>query len=318
MARVDELRLLTNVARMYYEQNLRQSEIADRLHLSQATISRLLKRAEQEHVVRITVSVPNGAYPKLEEAIIARYHLQQAIVADCTRCDDEEEILRNVGAAAAYYVESTVERRECIGISSWSATLLAMVDGMHQIPRQVGAQVVQILGGASESPARRQAVYLTNSLAMLTRGEATFLSTPGIVGSEAAREILLNDPYVRVAIDLFDDVTLALVGIGTVEPSPLLASSGNSFSLEELDTLRECGAVGDVLNRFFDAQGRPVHTPLDRRVIGMSLEQLKRVNRSVGIAGGSRKLGAIRGALLGELVNVLITDRFTAEQLVSA
>ena len=317
MARINELRLLTGVARMYYEQDLRQSEIANRLHLSQATVSRLLKRAEQEQVVRITVSVPNGAYPELEEALITRYGLQQAIVADCTRCDDEEEILRNVGAAAAYYVESTIKRQECIGISSWSATLLAMVEAMHQIPREVGAQVVQILGGSSESPARRQAVYLTNSLAMLTRGEATFLSAPGIVGSRAAREILLNDPYVRGAIDLFDEVTLALVGIGTVDPSPLLASSGNTFSLQELDMLRDCGAVGDVLNRFFDARGNPVHTPLDSRVIGMSVGQLRQVSRSVGIAGGQRKHRAIRGALLGSLVNVLITDRFTAEQLVS-
>ena len=317
MARIDELRLLASVARMYYERDLRQSEIAERLHLSQATVSRLLKRAEQEQVVRITVSVPTGTYPELEEAIITRYGLQQAIVADCTRCDNEQEVLRNVGIAAAYYVVSTIERGECIGISSWSATLLAMVEAMHQIPREVGAQVVQILGGASEAPARRQAVHLTNSLALRTRGEATFLSAPGIVGSEAAREILPNDSYVREAIDLFDEVTLALVGIGTVEPSPLLASSGNVFSLEELDMLRECGAVGDILNRFFDTRGNPVHTSLENRVIGMSLEQLKQVRRSVGVAGGKRKHKAIRGALLGSLINVLITDRFTAEQLVS-
>jgi DNA-binding transcriptional regulator LsrR (DeoR family) len=80
--------------------------------------------------------------------------------------------------------------------------------------------------------------------------------------------------------------------------------------------LRERGAVGDVLVHFFDRQGQPVNTPLDDRVIGMSLEQLKRVRRSVGVAGGGRKHEAIRSALLGGLVNVLITDRFTAEALV--
>ena len=175
---------------------------------------------------------------------------------------------------------------------------------------------MQILGGASESPARTHAVHLASQLAALVRGDVTYLTAPAIVGSKQARDILLKDAYVRGAIELFDQVTLALVGIGVIEPSPLLASSGNIYSLEEQAMLRECGAVGDVLVRFYDRQGRPVNTPLDDRVIGMSLEQLKRVHRSVGVAGGMHKHAAIHGALLGGLVNVLITDRFTAQALV--
>jgi DNA-binding transcriptional regulator LsrR (DeoR family) len=316
MTRLDDLRLLTKVARMYYEQGMRQSEIADRLYLSQATISRLLRRAEQEQIVRITVSIPNGVYVELEDALVSQYGLLHAVVADCEQWDDDEEIQRSVGAAAAYYLESTIKPGEFIGISSWSATLLAMVYAMHPIPRSIGGAVVQILGGARESPAKTHAVTLTSQLAKLIRGEATFLSVPVVVGSQEVRDILLSDPYVHEAVDLFDQVTLALVGIGTVEPSPLLASSGNIFSPEELANLADLGAVGDVLNRFFDAQGHPVRTPLNDRVIGMNLEQLKQVGRSVGVAGGKRKHRAIRGALLGGLVNVLITDHFTAEQLV--
>ena len=58
-----------------------------------------------------------------------------------------------------------------------------------------------------------------------------------------------------------------------------------------------------------------METPLDERVIGMSLEQLRHAKRTVGIAGGKRKLAAIRGALRGKWINVLITDRATAEGL---
>lgn len=314
MARIDELRLITRVARMYYEQDLRQSEIAQELDLSQATVSRLLKRAQQEKIVRITVSVPNGVYSELEDALISRYGLRHAVVVDCTDPENEEVILNSLGAAAAHFLETSIEQNECIGISSWSATLLGMVNAMHQIPK-VRAQVVQILGGASESPAKTQAVYLASQLAAMVRGEATFLRAPVVVGSEEVRHILLNDPYVAEAVRLFNKVTLALVGIGAIEPSPLLASSGDLFSADERALLREHGAVGDVLVHFFDSQGRPVDTHLDDRVIGMSLEELKRVKRSVGVAGGKRKHEAIRAAVLGGLVNVLITDRFTAEYL---
>lgn len=79
--------------------------------------------------------------------------------------------------------------------------------------------------------------------------------------------------------------------------------------------LRGQGAVGDICLRFFDAFGQPVVTPLDDRVIGISLQQLKRVKRAVGIAGGARKLAAIRGAVSGGWIHVLITDHLTAAHL---
>ena len=112
---------------------------------------------------------------------------------------------------------------------------------------------------------------------------------------------MLKDRYVQEATALFKSVTLALVGIGAVEPSKLLAASGNVFSPQELKSLSARGAVGDICLRFFDAAGEPVQTPLNDRVISMELSQLKQVRRVVGIAGGKRKTAAIRGALRGWL-----------------
>lgn len=315
LARTDELRLITKVARLYYERGVRQADIARQLDLSQATVSRLLKRAEEERIVRISVSVPHGAYTELEEELQAAYGLKEAIVVDSV--EDEEQILRDLGAAAAYYVENTLKNGEVIGISSWSATLLAMVDAMHPLPRSISAQVVQILGSVGNPAAETHAAHLTRRMASLTRGEATFLPTPGVTGSAEMARIYIEDPFVRPAIAQFEHVTLALVGIGTVEPSKLLTSSGNIFNAQELELLRSSGGVGDICLRFFDQDGLPVQTPLNDRVIGMRLEQLRSVARSVGIAGGRRKMHAIRGALAGRWINVLITDRRTAEALVA-
>lgn len=314
MARIDELRLMTRVARMYYERNMRQAEIAQQLGLSQATISCLFNRAREEGIVRISVSVPQGVYTDLEEQLIARYNLRDAIVVDCVR-DDEQIIQRDLGSAAAYYVESTIKPDEVIGLSSWSATLLALVDAMHQTPRKNGVQVVQILGGIGNPAAEIHAARLTGRFANLVHGTATFLPAPGVVGSEATLQVFLQDQYVQAAMSLFDKVSLALVGIGAVEPSELLADSGNIFTVEEQDTLRGQGAVGDILLHFFDEDGCPVQTTLDNRVVSMSLEQLRQADRAVGVAGGRRKHDAIRGALRGGWINILITDSFTAQRL---
>ncbi|NWG13999.1 MAG: sugar-binding transcriptional regulator [Acidobacteria bacterium] len=316
MARIDELRLMTKVARMYHEQGLRQTDIMEKLDLSQSTISRLLKRAEAEQIVRITVNTPMGVFCDLEEGLQARLGLKQAIVVDSV--DDDEAIARDVGKAAAYYIESTLKQNEVVGISSWSATLLHTVNAMHTFSRETGATVVQILGGIGSPAASVHANHLTARLSQVLRAEPKFLPAPGVVSSVAGKKAFLEDPFVLEVVELFDKVTFALVGIGAVEPSKLLAASGNVFSEEELNMLRERGAVGDLCLRFFDIKGAPVRTPLDERVISMTHQQLQHVRRSIGVAGGRRKHAAIRGALEGRWINVLITDRTTAEQLLAA
>ncbi len=311
-----ELRLVAKVARMYYEQDLGQSDIAQRLDLSQATVSRLLKRALEQRIVQISVNLPSGFNAELEDALQAAYDLKEVIVIDAADGDDEQ-LQRALGTAAAFYVQNTIKAHEVIGLSSWSATLLAMVDAMRPFPRSQDVQIVQILGGIGNPNARVHANRLTERFTQLVHGRSVFLPAPGVVGSEEMAQVILEDMFVREALALFEHVTLALVGIGTVEPSKLLASSGNRFSAEELNHLRELGAVGDICMRFFDIHGVPVVNPLNNRVIGMTLEQLRHVKRSVGIAGGLRKYSAIRGALLGKRINVLITDRLVAEQLIA-
>jgi DNA-binding transcriptional regulator LsrR (DeoR family) len=315
MARLDELRLMTKVARMYHEQGLRQTEIMERLNMSQSTISRLLKRAEKAGIVRITVSVPSGAYPDLEESLQEKFRLKEAIVVDSV--EDDDRLVRDLGPAAAYYVETTLKPNDVVGLSSWSAALLAMVDAMQPNTRTAGVRVVQILGGVGNPSAEVHATHLTQRFANLVGGSATLLPAPGVVGSAEARRVLMKDRFVQEAVRLIDTVTLALVGIGSIEPSRLLAASGNVFSHSELEVLGAHGAVGDLCLRFFDRMGAPVTTPLNDRVIGMDLGQLRRANRVVGVAGGKRKAAAIRGALVGGLVNVLITDRNTAALLLA-
>jgi DNA-binding transcriptional regulator LsrR (DeoR family) len=316
MARVDELRMIAKVARMYYIQRMRQSEIVERLGIHQSTVSRLLKRAESEGIVRISVAPPAGIHSELEEALETRFGLKEVLIVDCL--ENEEQIAQNLGAAAAFFVESNVSENETIGISSWSATLLAMVIAMHPTAKGAGTSVVQMLGGVGNPNTQIDATQLTQRLASLIGGRPVLLPAPGVVGSPEARDILLKDQFVEEAVSLFRSLSIALVGVGALEPSKGLASSGNIFSPQELKSLKAQGAVGDICLRFFDANGVSVPTPLNERVIGIELRHLKRAKRVVGVAGGIRKRAAILGALRGKWVNVLITDRGTADFLAGA
>ena len=316
MARIDELRLMAKIARMYHTQGMRQTEICDRLNIHQSTVSRVLKRAEREGIVRVTVSAPAGTHTELEDALQARYGLLEAVVVDSR--EDDEQIARDLGVAAAFYLENTLKPNEILGISSWSAALLAMVNAMQPSRRWKDARVVQILGGVGNPSAEVHATQVTRRLADLIGGEATLLPAPGVVGSGDARNVLLKDRFVREAVDWFPALTTALVGIGATEPSRALASSGNVFSPQELKLLAARGAVGDICLRFFNRAGEQVLTELNERVISIELSELRKVRRVVGVAGGERKRDAIDGALAGKLVNVLITDLATAEHLLEA
>jgi len=308
--------LVTKVAKLYYEKELTQKEIARSLGISQVTVSRLLRRAEQLNIVRTTVVSPAGVFGHLEELLEKKYGLQQAIVTEASRNSDEA-IMRAIGSSAAYFVETTLKSNEIVGLSSWSSSLLSMVDQMHPVRRTQGCTIVQIQGGLGNPSAEKHAHHLVTRFARMIDAQVRFLPAPCIVGSSDAGAVLLRDPSIRQTMELFGSLTMALVGIGALEPSDLLASSGNVYSDEDAGKLRAAGAVGDIAARFFDERGVPVAEPLDGRVIGITLEELGNVERSVGIAGGKRKLSAIRGALLGRHINILVTDQYTAESLMS-
>jgi len=106
MSRLDEIRLVAKVARMYYDQGIRQQEITARLNIHQSRVSRLLKRAREANIVRISVATPPGFFPELEDALESRFQLKEAIVIDSE--GEEERVVRDLGAAAAYYVETTI------------------------------------------------------------------------------------------------------------------------------------------------------------------------------------------------------------------
>jgi len=312
----EELRLMTKITYLYYKQHLKQSEIASRLDLSQATVSRILNRAEEEEIVRITVNIPTGIYSGLEDELCSKYGLKSAIIVHCED-ENDEAMFHHLGSAAAFYIETTLGKNEIVGLSSWSSTLLGMVNSMHRLSKASNAKVIQILGGMGNPSAKIYAAKITEQFANIVQGEAVYLPAPGLARSQEVRDELMSDPYVHAAFELFDKITLAIVGIGSVEPSKLLASSGNIFSTEELQALQEVGAVGDICLRFFDVNGVEVNLPLDKRVVSIQLSQLAHAKRIVGVAGGRRKINAIRGSMVGKHINVLITDHLTATALMN-
>ena len=313
-----QARLITEVARMYYEERRTQLEIASSLNVSQGTVCRFLKRAEQWGIVRTTISSPVGTIVDLEELLERKFGLSQVIIAQAPNGSDES-IQDAVGAAAAHFLEIILRPRAVIGVASWSASLLSMVKQMHPAWKASECKVVQILGGEGHPSIEKHSCYLVSQLARLVQGDAYLLPAPGLVASKEAADVLTQDPHVRETMALFDRITVAVLGIGSIEPSPWLAGSGNTFSTQELRSLEDKGAVGNICLRFYNASGEEIGDAVDgNRVFGLKLERLKSIPMVVGVACGRGKRQAILGALRGRWIKVLVTDQITAESLVMA
>jgi DNA-binding transcriptional regulator LsrR (DeoR family) len=310
----ERLHILTKVARLYHEQGLGQPEIALRLSLSQSKVSRLLKEAVEVGIVLTVVVPPPGVFGDLEDAVRDTYRMLDVVVVDSPG-DDPAAVVRAIGRAGAVYLESSLRPSDRVGVSSWSATLLSAVDAMSaRTPREVD-EVVQVIGGVGRPDVQVRATHLVEKLARATGARPNFFTVPGLVSSPEARRALMDDPYVQSLQEHWDSLTVMLVGIGSLQPSELLQDSGNAVSPEDQEALRRAHAVGDVCLRFFDAQGDLVEAPLHERVLGIDPESILATPRRVAFAGGRHKHTAIRGALRGGWVNVLVTDRETAEYL---
>lgn len=310
---LDELRLLTKVARLYHEKGLRQPQIADTLRLSQARVSRMLKQAEELGIVRTVVTMPPGVHGDLEDALQAQYDLRDVVVVDAADSDDVRTAL---GAAAAAYLGVTLTRGHVVGITSWSESVLAAVERMPARGQQAVDRVVQMIGGLGVPSGQVHANRLTTEFAGAFGATPILMPAPGLVSDATVKDALVRDDSVSGVMAVWGDITDALVGIGAMEPSPLLAASGNGVTDAERAQLRELGAVGDISFRYYDADGRVVSSSLDQRVMGISAEQFFTIPRRIAVSGGDEKLDAVRGALRGGWINVLITDRTLAQQLV--
>ena len=309
----EELRLLVKVSRYYYEDGLNQDAITARMGLSRSKVSRLMAQAREVGVVQISVVTPEQLFLDLEARLEERFDLQEALVIETQPGDQQEVVSRAIGGAAAGYLVRAIGPRSSIGLS-WGITLrhMALALPPQRVPE---AKVVQIIGGLGPPESEVHATEVCRGVSRSLGCRLTLLPVPGIVADQRTRRALLADVHVKRAVQSFDRLDTAFVGVGAPTPDSVVLRDGSILSQAELDGLLGKGAVGDIALRYFDSEGRGIPTEIDDRIIGMTLEQLKRTPRVVGVSGGPDKLAALRGALRGGLIDVLITDSLTADRL---
>lgn len=303
-------RLLTRVANLYFNEEKSQREIADKLRLSKSKVCRMIREAKLNGTVQVIIKSPLWVCNGLEEEFERLFQLREAIIVNDD--GDENDNLISIGQAGADYLKRIVSPKDIIGIS-WGQTLLSLVNQLAPY-ETFGTKIVQLVGGLSNGTQNDQAAELTRRLGDILNGETYLLHCPAVVTSPQVKEGLIEDKNIRDVFELGIKSTIALFGIGAIESNSELFKS-NTLSQLWYSYLKEKGAVGDVCMGFYDINGKPCCPELDNVVMGMSINDIKKIKTVVCIAQGESKAEAILGALKGNIPDVLITNKSTANKI---
>ena len=304
----DGVRLLEKVARLYYEDDLTQQEIADQLGMSRPKVARLLKQAKERGIVKIEI-VSKPALSGLERALERRFGLKEAVVVR-VNSNNEALLQREIGSAAADCFLRVVNDEDTVAVS-WGRTLFELVGALR--PQHVHARIVQMVGGFGRIDINIHASEIARRIAEKLDGSYMPLHAPAIVQNAAIQRAMMEDVSVHDVMEAARQARIALVGIGTPNTRSVLVESGY-LSIEEMEVIKQV-AVGDICAQFFTADGHIYESSLRHRVVGLPLEELKQIEYVLAAAGGTAKTAAILGALRGRLINMLVTDETTAEAI---
>jgi deoxyribonucleoside regulator len=307
-----ETRLMLRAAQLYYRLNMTQDQVGERLGVSRFKVGRLLDRALRESAVKIEIVHPAARLVALEDALVARFGLKSAVVVDVPPAPSaaEQEVLareRVAGAAAAHLTNLHPTGR--IGVS-WGRTMLEVASHLRQ--GWTGAsEIVQLNGAVSRSATPTRAQEVMEQFGRTSGAAIELMSAPAIVGSPELRDALERDPSVGRTLDAARAASTAVFGMGVMGPESAHVVSG-TLDASDVEARTAAGAVGDILGRFLALDGSIALPSVDRRTLGLPLEELARKQLSVGVVPSPDRGPIALAALRVGCVNVLVTDEATA------
>lgn len=305
----EDTNLFYAVAVMYYEDGLNQEEIAKRMNLSRPVISRILTKAQESGIVKITVRKPEpieNLSGLLEQALgLDRVYVapNAGITKDCS-----EARVNAISDYASQVVISELRNAKNIGVG-WGSTIYRTM--MRMVEKSVTDfsqehNVVPIVGSVGVREVHYQVNIIVSLLAHVLGGSVFFYNS-----AEASNKNF-KEKY-KDLFDIWDNLDAVVFGLGS-SPETQKIPLGAMNKKTPRDIFGAKNAVGDILGRYFSKDGM-IDSNWGEGYLGLSIEKLKAVDKRICICGGREKVDSISTAAKLGLYNVLITDARTAEEI---
>jgi DNA-binding transcriptional regulator LsrR (DeoR family) len=288
------------IARLFYFDGQSKVQIADQLGLSRFKVARILDEARERGLVEVTMRFPTAI--DVDGSVRLAHHLgtERAVVLDSEAVDDRSRA--ELGGLAAQLLTEIVTGGDVLGLTC-SRMVTATTHSLTSLAR---CDVVQLTGTLAGMGPQVGSVESVRHAAVVGGGTAYQIYAPLLVGDAETARSLAQQPAIRSTLDRIPDVTVGLVSIGAWRADHSTVWDGVSDA--EREQTSAAGAVGEVGGRCFDAVGEAVFGPVDDRVVGMTLEQLRAVPHVVGIGYGAGRADAVRALVHGGALESLVCD----------
>jgi deoxyribonucleoside regulator len=311
MDRLEEKKLLSKIARLYYQEDINQQAISDKLGISRTKVSRYLTKAKKEKIVEVKINSPWEKFEELENKIEMKFGIKECLVVPTFLQIDE--IFKQMAVSLVNLLERILKDGDSLGIG-WGVTLRTVSDYM-ETNKKIDIKVVPLLGGLGKVGTGVHTNSVAKTIADKFGGVSYVIHSPAVLDSREAKEIITNDSNVKEIIEMSDGIDTAILGMSDIGTDSTMIKTGN-FKVGDFKYLESLGVVGDVNLIFINKYGDPVRTETDERIVRVPLDKIKKINNVIGIAFGPKKIKIITGALKGKIINILITDEETAEKLI--
>jgi DNA-binding transcriptional regulator LsrR (DeoR family) len=308
-----ELDAMTEIAALYYADQVTQEELSQRFGMSRAKIGRLLKRAREEGIVEIRVRPHPGVAVEIEQELIRRFGIDRLILA----ADHRDLDIQRSGLAALVAAHlNRLLRDGMIVAVGMGRNVGAVADGIVS-PNQRSVTFVSAIGGSLRAGEIMNPDHICRRLAARFGGESETLYAPALVENTTVRAVLMQNETVRQTLDRARRADIALIGVGDLSEDSNMVRMG-WFTPQEITEARLSGTIGDMMGYdFFDIQGKPTSTPMQERIMGLTTAELRRIPDVIAVASESTKAAGILGALRTGTINTLATSLSNAHTVLS-
>lgn len=305
--------LLADVCEMYYLEGKSQAEIGRIIGLTSSMVSRLITEARERDMVEICIHRPLQSDTQLENTLTSYFGLQACRVV--TVRGYEYSLLKYLGAAGAQVFKQYLSPNSVIGVA-WGTTLSAVVDAL-EVKRPVPSKLVELTGAMGSRSSGYEGHGIIMRLANKLGAEYHFLNAPFLCEDAESARVLMKNSIVSQPLEMAKHASVALMGMGSLDPVHATVLRFGYLSKELLESLRATDAVGNVCGVYFDLNGQPICGDFCQRTVTISKEGLLAIPDRIGVAGGVDKVAPIIGALRGGYVNILVTDNITASAVLA-
>ena len=305
---------ISKVTWLYYHRKLTQQQIAEELGISRPTVIRLLRQASEKGLVTVTLRLDILRRMDIASEMAQRFGLKEVFIVPTSKRDGESDVVRAVGRTGALYLETNIKPDQILTIC-WGRMMYEVASALTEKPVS-GLVVAQSFGGLntgeSFNPSR-----VASLVGEKLHARVYHLYVPAMVATKELRNVLLADSGIHAALEVARQASIFMAGIGKVENNATILETG-FFDIATIDRLRARGAVGDISGRYFDIQGNRIPGDIEERIIGLTWEDLQRLENVTAVACGPDKKLAILGALRTGLLDYLIVDDRTALEVMNS